>query len=149
MESYGSPRGLIHTLSCLQVKFYNLKMEILLKTNFIKREHSVLSFFIVLFLKNIYLILTVLGLHCCRGFSLVAVIGGYSLSAVTQGSYWSGFSCCRVWALGHAGGLSICGSRALEHSLNSCGAWAELAQGIVESSQTRDRTCGPCTGRDS
>ena len=52
MESYGSPRGLIHTLSCLQVKFYNLKMEILLKTNFIKREHSVLSFFIVLFLKK-------------------------------------------------------------------------------------------------
>ena len=33
---------------------------------------------IVLF---IYLFLTVLGLHCCVGFSLVAVSGGYSLVA--------------------------------------------------------------------
>ena len=40
--------------------------------------------------------------------------------------------CCGVWALGVqasvvvARGLSRCGSRALEHRLSSCGAWAQL-----------------------
>ena len=119
-----SPRGLIHTLSCLQVKFYIFKMESLLITNFIKRQHSVLSFFIILFLKNIYLILTVLGLHCCMGFSLVAANGGLLSSCSTQGSYCSGFSCCRAWGLGHARGLSSWDPRALEHRLSSCGAQA-------------------------
>ena len=32
--------------------------------------------------KIIYLLLTVLNLHCCAGFSLVATRGGYSLVAV-------------------------------------------------------------------
>ena len=37
----------------------------------------------VFFFPNfIYLALTVLGLHCCAGFSLVVEIGGYSLVAV-------------------------------------------------------------------
>ena len=57
----------------------------------------------------IYLLMAVLGLHCCVGFFLVLVQGG--------------FSCC--------------GSRALEHRLNSCGTGLAALQ-HVGSSQTRD-----------
>ena len=46
----------------------------------------------------------VLGLHCCMGFSLLAVMWT---------SHWCGFLCCCVRALGHVG-------------FRSCGAWAEL-----------------------
>ena len=44
--------------------------------------------------------------------------------------------CCRTWALGTqasvvvAHGLSICGSRALEHRLSSCGAQAYLLRSM-------------------
>ena len=62
-------------------------------------------------------LLAVLGLHCCSGFSLVAASWNYSLAVVR------GFSCCRAWPLGCMG-FSSCSSRALEHRLNSCGAWA-------------------------
>ena len=41
-----------------------------------------------------------LGLHCCVGFSLAAVSGGYSLTAVYGLSHCCGFSCCGAWALG-------------------------------------------------
>ena len=63
---------------------------------------------------------------------------GLSLDVASKGhsscrtSHFCGFSCCRVQALGTqvsaaAGrGLSGCGSLALEHRLNSCGAWAWL-----------------------
>ena len=46
----------------------------------------------------IYLFLSVLDLHCCMGFSLVAESRGYSLVVV-----YSGFSCCRARALGCPG----------------------------------------------
>ena len=46
-----------------------------------------------------------------------------------------------------ADGLSSCGSRALEHRLNSCGAWAQLLPWHVESSQIRDQTHVSCIGR--
>ena len=43
------------------------------------------ALFPLLFLyKFIYLFLTVPGLRCCTGFSLVAVSGGYSLVAVLE-----------------------------------------------------------------
>ena len=55
----------------------------------------------LIFKKNYYF-LAVLGLHCCTGFSLVATSrgGGYSLGCGGWASHCSGFSCCRVWALG-------------------------------------------------
>ena len=85
-----------------------------------------LFFFYNLF---IYLFLAVLGLCCCaqassscgeRGLLFVAVHGLFIVVA----------SCCGARALGVqasvlvARGLSGCGSRALEHRLSSCGAWA-------------------------
>ena len=61
--------------------------------------------------------MAVLGLHCCMGFSLVAM---HRLLIVVA-------SHCRAQALGHtasvvvAQGLIRCGSQALEHRLSSCG----------------------------
>ena len=40
-----------------------------------------------------------------------------------EASHCGGFSCCRMHPLG-CSGFSSCGSWALEHRLNSCGAWA-------------------------
>ena len=70
-----------------------------------------------------------LGLHCCAGFSLVAVSGAYS-SLQCAASQFGGFSSCRAWALSvqasvaEARGLSSCGFWALERRLSSCDAWA-------------------------
>ena len=50
------------------------------------------------FLKIICLLLAVLDLHCCVGFSLVVASGAYSLAVMA--SYGSDFSCCRARALG-------------------------------------------------
>ena len=62
-------------------------------------------------------------------FSLVAVSSGVFFSGA-RGSHCGGFACCRAWLLGCVGFSTCsmwtmsCGSQALEHSLNSCGAWA-------------------------
>ena len=53
---------------------------------------------------------TVLGPCCSVGSSLVSVSGDYSLVCSAQESVVA------------ARGLSSCGSQALEHKLNSCGA---------------------------
>ena len=65
--------------------------------------------FIVTLFKNIYLVLAVLGLCCCEGFSLVVESRGYSLVVVArlltavssfdaeQSRGLSGFSSCGVW----------------------------------------------------
>ena len=65
------------------------------------------------------LLLSVLDLHWCMGFSLV-VRSGVALVAM-QASHRSGFSCGGVQALGYAG-FGSCGSWALEHRISSCGA---------------------------
>ena len=77
---------------------------------------------------SFHLFLAVLDLHCCMGFSLVMVNGGYSLAVVNEvlmwwllllwspGSRWAGFSSCQSWAL--------------EHRLNSYGTWAQLLHGM-------------------
>ena len=77
-----------------------------------------------------FLILTILGLHGCLGFSLVAARGRYSLvaahrllTAVT--SLVRELGLLGVWAsVVEAHRLSSCSSWALEHGLNSCGVWA-------------------------
>ena len=58
----------------------------------------------------------------CREQDLLSSCGA-------QTSHCSGWSCCRARALGHPGSSS-CGSWALEHRLNSCGAWAQLLHGM-------------------
>ena len=74
--------------------------------------------------KFIYLFLAAFGLHCCaqafsscgeQGLPFVAVRGLLIVVA----------SRCGAWApVVVARGLSSCGSRALEHRLSSCDAWA-------------------------
>ena len=70
------------------------------------------------------------------GFSLELRRAGATLPCGAQASYYSGFSCCRTWALGVwasvvvARGLSSCGSQALEHRLSSCDARAQLLRGM-------------------
>ena len=67
-----------------------------------------------------------LGLSCRAGFSPVAVTGGYSPVDVRGfSSRW--LLLLQSMALGlvaAAHGLSGCGSQALEHRINSCGARA-------------------------
>ena len=69
-----------------------------------------------------------LGLHCCLGFSLVVEIGSY-FSCGSWASNHGSLSCCGAQVLG-CEGFSDCGSRALEHRLNSCGAQALLCRGM-------------------
>ena len=70
---------------------------------------------------------------------------GLLCSCGVRTSHCGGFSCWEAWALGPIG-LSTRGSQALEHRLDSCGAWAQLLQ-HVGSSWTRDWTHVSCTGR--
>ena len=77
-------------------------------------------------------------LFCCVGSSLLCAgfLQLWRAGAILRSGVWvsicSSFSCCRAGALGvwasvvAARGLSSCGSRALERSLSSCGAWAQL-----------------------
>ena len=73
------------------------------------------------FLKN-FPYLTLLGLHCCLGFSL-----GLLASCGVWASHYSGFYCCRAWTLGHTAsvvavpGLQSTGSAVAAHGL-SCSA---------------------------
>ena len=75
----------------------------------------------------IYLLLAVPGLCGCAGFSLVAGSLGYS-SFGALSFHCSGFS-CGAQTLRHLG-FSSFSSQALEHRLNSCGAWVQLLLGM-------------------
>ena len=72
----------------------------------------------------IYLFLALLGLRCCVGFSL-AVRAEAPLYLQS-----TGFSLRWLLLLRSTGnrtcGFSSCNSQLLEHSLNSCGSWAQL-----------------------
>ena len=83
-----------------------------------------------------FFFLAVLGLHCCtRIFSSFREWGLLS-SCGTQASHCGVLSCWRAWAPRCWGfsscstWLSICGSRALEHRLGSCGTRAYLLLGM-------------------
>ena len=88
------------------------------------------SIFCSFFKKNnfINIFLTVLGLHCCVGFSLIV--------ANVQTSPCRGFCCCGAQALGIQASVVVtcwlnnCSSWALEHRLSSCGSWAQLPSGM-------------------
>ena len=84
-------------------------------------------FFLILFT---HLVLALLGLLSCTGFSLVAASEGCSLVAVhrlliavaspsVEHKLWDSWA-----SVPAAGRLSSCGSWALEHGTSSCGAWA-------------------------
>ena len=80
------------------------------------------------FFKNFYLFvclfLAVLGLRCHTGFSLVVENGDYSLVA-EHGLLFAVASLVGTRAsIVVARVLSSCSSKALEHRLNNCGAWA-------------------------
>ena len=88
----------------------------------------------ILFLKC-FKFLAVLGLCCCASFSLVAANRGCSLVVVP------GLALAVASLLEHrlqstrasviaARSLRSCGSRALEHRLNSCDPWASLLCGL-------------------
>ena len=77
----------------------------------------------------IYLLVAVLGLHCCMSFLWVWRWGPL-FSCGALGSDCSGFSCCRASAF-RCMGFSSCGMWAqslqlpgLEHRLSSCSTWA-------------------------
>ena len=84
----------------------------------------------------IYLVLAVLGLPCCTGFSLVSESRGYSRVAViglhiAVASLVVERRLSGVWAsVAVAHGLSSCSPRALELRLNSCGSQAWLLCGM-------------------
>ena len=70
------------------------------------------------------------GLHCCRGFSLAMESGGYSLVAaggllIATASLVKEhrLSGARV-AVAVARGLSSCDTQAPEHVFSCCGTWA-------------------------
>ena len=87
-----------------QVKWQNIAEKKKKSPCFVFKRSSFLLFFFLL--KNIIVLFIFgwagLGLHCCMGFSLVVVSGGYSLVSVH----------------------GLCSSWALEHRLNSCDARA-------------------------
>ena len=74
------------------------------------------------------LFLAALGLHCTLAFSSCSGQGA---------SHCGGFSCCAALALGMQASVAVV------HRL-SCGL---SCLRYVSSSQTRDQTCVPCTGR--
>ena len=87
----------------------------------------------------------------CAGSSLLLRLfpscgeRGLLSSCGVRTSHCGGFSCWEAWALGPIG-LSTYGSQALEHRLDSCGAWAQLLR-HVGSSWTGDWTHVSYTGR--
>ena len=109
--------------------FIALVPSIVLLTPNPRIHNRIISFFlnINLFILFIYFRLRWVFI-ATHGLSLVAVSGGFCCGV--RASRCGGFSCCRAWVLGTrasavgARRLSSCGSRALEHRLSSCGAWA-------------------------
>ena len=111
------------------------------------RFHNVGNLRLCIFFKCssvfINLFFTVLDLHCCMGFSLVAASSSYS-SCDVQAFHCGAFSCCRAPSM-EITGFSSCSSPALELRLNSCGGL--VAPRHVGSSQIKDRTCASCIGK--
>ena len=108
----------------------------------------------------IYLVLAVLGLCCCAGFSPVTAHGvltvvvslvvehrlqGVWASVVAAGARGGCGRCARwlrqVLSVVAAGALGGCSSWALEHRLNSCGTWAQSLCGMWDISRSGIKSC--------
>ena len=74
----------------------------------------------------VYLFWAVLGLRCCIGHPLVVVHGLLIAVAFLATEH----RLQGMWLPWWWHPLSSCGSQTREHSLNSCGAWAQLLHGI-------------------
>ena len=70
-----------------------------------------------------FIFFTVLGLHCCTGFSLVVESRGYSLVAILRLLMAMDSPLVTEHGLSRHMGFSSCSSWALEHRLSSCGTW--------------------------
>ena len=108
--------GILNLLSCMFFLTTLLQYILCMPTSSIKRR----DFFIYLFL-----LLVVLSLHCCLGFSPVALSGGL-LSSCDHGLLIEMLLLLRSTH----GGFSSCGFQALEHRLNNCGTLAQLLRGM-------------------
>ena len=84
----------------------------------VKMKHTGTIFFLI------YILLSYLFLAVLHGFSYSC--GEWEpISSGDAQTSCSMFSCCGAWAsVVGAGGLSSCGSGALEHRFSRCGAWA-------------------------
>ena len=78
----------------------------------------------VIFKKKKVFILVVLSLRCCMGFTLVVASRGHFSSWQCPG--FSFQALLLLQSTGSWASFSSCGSRALEHRLNSCDSWAQL-----------------------
>ena len=87
------------------------------------------------FISFFLLFLALVGLHCWTWAFLCLASGGHSLLWCV-GSHFGGLSCCRAQTIGVLAsvvavyGLSSFGLQALEHSLSSCWAQAQLLHGM-------------------
>ena len=94
---------------------------------------------------SFHLFLAVLDLHCCMGFSLVMVNGGYSLAVVNEVLIVVASLVMEPWLqVGGLPQLPILGSRAQAQQLWHMGL---VAPWHVGSSHIRDRTHVSCIGR--
>ena len=81
------------------------------------------------------LLLSVLGLHCSTGFLQLRELRLLSACGA-RASHCGGFSSWGAGLLGEQASVLVAqvlrsfGSWSLEHRLNSCGAWAQLLQGM-------------------
>ena len=88
------------------------------------------ALFLLCLIKEFYLFLALLDLHCCTGFFLIAVSGSYSLAKVCRlliapASLVAAHGLQSMWAsVAVAHGLGSCGSQAREHRINHCGTQA-------------------------
>ena len=93
------------------------------------------------------------GLHCCTSFSSVLACGSYALVAVlglllAEASLAVEHGRQGMWApVPVACGLSSCVSQALEHRLNSCGAWALLVPNMWVLSRSGMEPISPVLAR--
>ena len=97
-------------------------------------------------LKIIYLFIIFFIFGCagplllCVGFLQLWRVG--TIRCGVPASHHGGFSCHRAWVLGHAG-FSSCSSQALEHSLSSYGARAQLLRGMWDLPGSGIKTVSP------
>ena len=96
--------------------------------------------------KNIFILLTVLDLHCCAGAFSSCAEQGLLSSCRVQASCCSGLSCHRPHYCTWAGSLWLLGSRTQAQKLWHTGL---VPPQRMESSWSKEQTSVPCIGRQT